>query len=425
MMAAIPIVTDDADLAVELARLGDHLGVRLAPRYVESPWRDISSAVGALLLVPPSPEALFDLVRLGPGGAVVGVIGASEHDVVGLGEDLGIAVLRETRPFVAAVLMRALASPVWSAQARALPRAVRARLDAVGWTADRSAGRLVSLDGGLVGWQRDDGPPVALGEPADVAAAGAAIRRSLAGGPPGRASLDEVDRDVVRDVLFGPGRALSDPASKSALAPYGLPLPTEELCASPSRAAAEAARIGFPVKLSLASPDLRVWDHPDLVVLGAANASAVREAFRTITTMAAERDPGARLLGVHVTAESVAVARLRLALRPIGDIWALAELSRSEDAMPPTQLALPTTPERCRAALGRVGVAVPRGRASLDALVDAMNRLAVFVSHHRDAVGSVRVDPLAMLLGGGVEIREACVVVNDLFERSLGAAEEE
>ncbi len=225
-------------------------------------------------------------------------------------------------------------------------------------------------------------------------------------------------------VPFGPGRALSDPASKSALGPYGLPLPTEELCASPSRAASEAARIGFPVKLSLASPDLRVWDHPDLVVPGAANASAVRDAFKAITTMAAERDPGARLLGVHVTAESVAAARLRVKVRAISQPWALAELGRSQDGASPTLLALPTTPDRCRAALTRIGVTVHRGRASIDALVEALNRLAVFVVDQRDAVSSVRVDPLAMLVGGGVEIREACVVVNDMFERSLGAAEE-
>jgi hypothetical protein len=257
---------------------------------------------------------------------------------------------------------------------------------------DRQAGKLVMLDGGIVGWQRDGEESVALGEAPDVADAADAIRRSLVGGAPGRASVEGVDRASVRDVLFGPGRALSDPASKSALGPYGVPLPVEELCASPSRAAAEAARIGFPVKLSLASPDLRVWDHPDLVVLGAGSAAAVRDGFRTVTSMAAERDPSARLLGVHVTAEAA------------------------------TSLCLPTTPERTRAALARLGIGPSRARAPLEALVDALNRTAVFVIDHRDAVTSVRIDPLAMLVGGGVELREACVVVNDLFERSLGAA---
>jgi acetyltransferase len=255
-----------------------------------------------------------------------------------------------------------------------------------------------------------------------VADAAATIRRSIVGGPPGRASVEGVDRILVRDVLFGPGRALSDPASKSALAPYGVPVPVEELCASPSRAAAEATRIGFPVKLSLASPDLRVWDHPDLVVLGAASAAAVRDGFRTITSMAAERDPSARLLGVHVTAEAAASLTVRATLRPIAEVWTLCEISRTDDPGRSTLCALPTTPDRARATLVRLGIAPPRGRAPLESLVDALNRMAVFAADQRDAVTSVRIDPLAMLVGGGVEVREACVVVNDLFERSLGAA---
>jgi hypothetical protein len=286
---------------------------------------------------------------------------------------------------------------------------------------DRQGGKLTMMDGGVVGWQRDDEAPVPLGEPADVAEAASVLRRSLSGGAPGRASIEGVDRTAVREVLFGPERALSDPASKSALAPYGVPLPVEELCASPSRAAAEASRIGFPVKLSLASPDLRVWDHPDLVVLGAASAAAVRDGFRTITSMAAERDPAARLLGVHVTAESAASMRLRLTLRPIADVWALAELSRSDDPSRATSMALPSSPERLRAAWARLAITAPRGRG-LESLLDALNRLAMFVIDQRDAVHHVRIDPLAVLVGGGVEVREACVMVNDVFERSLGAA---
>jgi hypothetical protein len=420
MAHAPTIVTDDADLAVELAQIAEQLGLSLAPRVSSTPF-DEAAAAGLLLLEAPSAEQLVGLVRRGE-PPVVGYVAASEGDLVGLGQDLGIAVCRETRAFVAAVAMRALAAPAWGAQTRALPRAARARLERASWVVDRQGGRLVMLDGGIVGWQREEEAASPLGEPADVADAAAAIRRSLTGGPPGRATVEGVDRSLVRDVLFGPGRALSDPASKSALAPYGVPLPVEELCASPSRAAAEATRIGFPVKLSLASPDLRVWDHPDLVVLGAGSAAAVRDGFRTITSMAAERDPSARLLGVHVTAEAAASLRLRATLRPIADVWALCELARTDDPARTTLCTLPTTTDRARAALVRLGIAPPRGRAPLESLVDALNRTAVFVVDQRDAVTSVRIDPLAMLVGGGVELREACVVVNDLFERSLGAA---
>ena len=98
------------------------------------------------------------------------------------------------------------------------------------------------------------------------------------------------------DVLFGPRRALSDPASKAALEPYDVPMPIEELCASASRAAAEANRIGFPVRISLASPDLRVWDHPDLRVDMVDNAARVRDTFRQLMG-AGGQPPAASLAG--------------------------------------------------------------------------------------------------------------------------------
>jgi hypothetical protein len=46
-------------------------------------------------------------------------------------------------------------------------------------------------------------------------------------------------------------------------------------------------------------------------------------------------------------------------------------------------------------------------------------RLASFVHDWREQVTSVEVQPLALLVGGAVEIREARVTVGDAFERSL------
>ena len=54
------------------------------------------------------------------------------------------------------------------------------------------------------------------------------------------------------------------------------------------------------------------------------------------------------------------------------------------------------------------------------ALADVLNRICAFVVDHRDAVLSVRIDPLAVLVGGGTECREMAVAIGDVFERSLG-----
>lgn len=50
-----------------------------------------------------------------------------------------------------------------------------------------------------------------------------------------------------------------------------------------------------------------------------------------------------------------------------------------------------------------------------------MLRLGAFVHDFRDEVVEVRIPTLALLVGGGLEIREACVEVSGVFERSLAA----
>jgi hypothetical protein len=49
-------------------------------------------------------------------------------------------------------------------------------------------------------------------------------------------------------------------------------------------------------------------------------------------------------------------------------------------------------------------------------------RLAAFVHQWRGEIEAVEVNPLAILVGGELEIREACVTVGDAFSRSLNAS---
>src|SRR5262249_16064734 len=137
----------------------------------------------------------------------------------------------------------------------------------------------VRMDDAIIGWQSDDqATPVALGSVEDVGEALRALYDAQDFGRPKIAEVRDVAQQSVRDLLLGLPRALSDPTSKSILANYDVALPEEVLCGSPSRAAAEAMRLGFPVRIALASPDLRLWDHPDLIALQVQNATAVRDA---------------------------------------------------------------------------------------------------------------------------------------------------
>jgi acetyltransferase len=302
--------------------------------------------------------------------------------------------------------------------------------------------------------QPDGTAAVEIGPAVHVADALRALRDTDRNSPRVELTVDGIDHKAVLDILFGPQRALSDPASKSALAPYGIPAPLEELCASASRAAVEAGRIGFPVRISLASPDLRVWDHADLAVDMVDNAARVRDTFRQLMGLAKARlsrgssdtprarpdaptmpylsDVSDRLLGVMVTATSESTALLGVRAWPLPEGRVAMELSfadahgaASDDR---TLLVMPAPTNLVERALRRLagaslvlGTRTAQRRAHLEAIADVLHRLSAFVHDRRREVSVCELRPLAVLLDGTVEVREACVTVSDAFERMLQA----
>lgn len=441
MSAPWRILCDDAELAVECARAAAALALRLAPEIAEDAVDQARALVAggrvALALArPPSLAALTQLAaRSREAGTPVPVAVLAPPDAqrrtLTVAADLGLVAVREVRPLLSAMaLLEAPSSQPWLASARGLTPLDRLRLGEETLATGRGGGRLVRMDDGRLGWSAKQGDAIVLGEPSDVGEALRALRARTEASPPARAVIEGVERSAVLEVIFGPPRALSDPASKAALVPYGISLPVEELCTSPSRAAAEAARIGFPVRISLASPDLRIWDHPDLAVDGVDNAARVRDVHRQIMAMASERQPEARLLGVVVTATTRAQALLRVVAEPLPEGRVLAEIGfadahgrasgdRTYTVLPASSDAVDRVLTRLAGAELVLGGGPAQRRASVGAMTDALLRLAAFVGDHRSEVERVEIHPLALLLGGAVEVREACITVGDAFLRSL------
>ncbi len=436
------IFCDDAELAVECARAAAALAVAVEPQIAEDAVDRARAAIHAggrialAVSVPPSAAALTRMAarsRAEAAAVPIAIVAAPPERTKALlvARDLGLVAVSEVAPLLASIAL--LASSVthpWTASVRGLTALDRARLGGSALLSGRGGGRLVRVDDGHLGWV-GRGEPVVLGEPAAVGEALCALRARTEASPPARAVI-EVDRAAVQQVIFGPPRALSDPASKAALEPYGLPLPIEELCTSPSRAAAEAARIGFPVRISLASPDLRIWDHPDLAVDGVDNAARVRDVYRQMMTMASERQPDARQLGVAVTATTTAQALLRVIAEPLPEGRVLAEIGfadphgrasgdRTFTVLPAAHEAIDRVLARLAGAELLIGGSTAQRRASVSAIADVLLRLAAFVDEHRSEVERVELHPLALLVGGAVEVREACVSVGDAFLRSLEA----
>jgi hypothetical protein len=440
MTEAVRIACDQAEIVVDCRAAADALGARVAPSLEADPWEAAtewlaqSSVVGIALAGTPAPARLIALAsaaRAKGARVCVALLGA-DRALVELASDLGLVAVEEVRPLLGAMaLFSAGISSPWRASTRSLSDADRARLDGAAGQSGRSTAQVLRDDGGALA-VRDGEALARIGEPRDAREALLALR--AADGPVARPGsiLEGVDARAALEVIFGPPRSLSDPASKAALVPYGVPMPTEELCTSPSRAAAEGSRIGFPVRIALASPDLRVWDHPDLAVDGVESAARARDVYRQLMTLARQRAPSARLLGVTVTATAAARALLSFVATPASGGLVLGELGFADPhglaSGDRTRTALPAPIGRIERVLARLAGSslLLRGgagerRATVEAVADVLLRVAAFVDDRRREVERVEIAPLAVLVGGGAEVREACVTVGDAFLRSLDA----
>lgn len=457
------ILCASAELAVEALRAAELIGWKVETEIVSDPIRaalsvapasEGSSTLGIALIAAPTLEQLVELGHRRLPRLALATLERT-HPAARLRDvalDLGITTVTDVGPLLAALrLLDAGAEHPWAASLRTLAEPDRARMRIAQTQGSRSGASFVAADAErCVAYAASaTAAPIALGGANDTAAAVAALRDTDRTALRIEASVDGVDSQAVLDVLFGPRRALSDPASKLALTPYGIPLPTEELCGSASRAAVEAGRMGFPVRISLASPDLRVWDHADLSVDMVDNAARVRDTFRQLMGLAkarlvaapsalapaSTRSTGAddvidRVLGVMVTATAESRALLGARAWPLPEGRVAMEIAFADAhgaaADDRTLLVMPATTEQIERALERLaghtlilGNVRSERRAHLESIADVLHRLCAFVHDRRREVTSVELRPLALLLDGTIEAREACVTVSDAFERML------
>jgi len=437
MPKAWSIFSDCPELAVDLARDAARIGLAVEPEVRDEPSApaiDALSQGGQVALAVSEPLAPDTAVQLAEAGRAanrkvpLAVIGPQP---LGLFHDLGLPAVHETGPLLAvAALLDVGAERPWAATTKELPAVDRIRLgESVSHQQD---GRFIRADDGLIGHESDESAARVIGTPWDVAAALRAMRASQDSSRPKVPVVEGVESEAVMDVILGPRRALSDPASKAALRQYDVPLPLEELCATPSRAASESSRIGFPVRVALASPDLRLWDHPDLAAEVYSGGQA-RDAFRQIMAVAKTRSEDARLLGVTVSASTMARTLLHVRMEPLAAGPVLTEIGFADPhgraSADTTQTVLPATAKALERVLLRLRGSslllsgTPQQRsAAVSAIGDVLMRLAAFVHQWRDEIEAVEVNPLAILVGGELEVREACVTVGDAFSRSLNAS---
>ncbi|HEY2734573.1 MAG TPA: hypothetical protein VGI70_11345, partial [Polyangiales bacterium] len=226
------ILCESSDLAVQSLAIAQWLSLDVTPS-VEPELH--AAALGALeigktalvYLTPPSLANLVELAHAARGKAVPLAIALPAPDadrpaLLDVAAELGLCALTELRPLMAALaLLGASSGDAFQASTRALGPSDRARLrDAVS-PSGKGQRQFAPVDAERIGFASEAAQtPVVLGEARDVADALSALRRIERSANPIVSSVDDVDAGAVLDVIFGPRRALSDPTSKAALAPY-------------------------------------------------------------------------------------------------------------------------------------------------------------------------------------------------------------
>jgi len=220
----------------------------------------------------------------------------------------------------------------------------------------------------------------------------------------------EVDRaatGAVFDQARAEGRVtIGDAEARAILEAYRLCIPESELADTPERAIEIARRIGYPVALKIASPDILHKTDVGGVKLGLHNAEDVRDAFELMTYRAQRYLPEARLWGCLVQ-EMV----------PPGGLEVLVEMNRDPQFGPLVTFGLggiyveilkdvtfciaPFSPQEAEAMLGEIhtrplldGI---RGQPPADkaAIVDVLLRVGQLVQDFPEIV-ELDINPLVV-----------------------------
>ena len=280
--------------------------------------------------------------------------------------------------FCAALQRHGKTGFVTSALPELLPSHARERLHAQGIAALQGVEDGLAAWGRIVAWQKDRQRLLALGESARV--------------------------PLCPQALAGEAELLDEWQSKQALRAFGLNVPAGVL-STPSQAAEDAARVGYPLVLKAVSAQLPHKTEAGAVALNLKDAQAVTSAVAGMRERIAAYAPDVPF--AHVLLEPMAEAPLAelivgikrendfaLAL-VIGAGGVLVELLKDS-----TSLLLPTTDGAIRqAVLGLRSAALLQGfrgrpEADLDAVVKAIRAVADYACENAGRLLELDVNPL-------------------------------
>jgi acyl-CoA synthetase (NDP forming) len=218
-----------------------------------------------------------------------------------------------------------------------------------------------------------------------------------------------------------PARALSEVEAKALLRDAGLPMLRETLARSADAAVQAAVQANGPVAMKIVSPDILHKTEIGGVLLGVDGASAVRHGHDLLLTRAAAAAPQARIEGVLVSpmvaggVETILGVARDPVFGPVvmfglGGVLAECYQDVSFRVAPiEADEARRMVEETRAAALLRGWRGAPA--ADVDALIDALVKLARFASEHADTLETVDINPFVVKAQGEGAVALDAVVV--------------
>jgi acetyltransferase len=224
--------------------------------------------------------------------------------------------------------------------------------------------------------------------------------------------------------VFGGVRAsdvLDERATKDLLSRYGIPIPREALVTSAEEAIEAASRIGYPVVIKVADPDIAHKTEIGGVIVGIHDEEEARLAAKTIVERASAALGGRAPHGLLVQEQIVGGVEMIAGLKVDPDFGAFvllgsggvaAELLKDVALRP-----APVSPQEVRAMIAELTLAPMlegyRGAplADVEALVDVVCKVSQLGADHAFELAEADLNPLVVLpQGQGVRAVDALFV---------------
>ena len=237
-----------------------------------------------------------------------------------------------------------------------------------------------------------------------VAAVGAMIRLGAA-----FAAKDSVPPPLPAPASL-PNGPLTEAAAKALLADHGIPCAPEQLCPDADAALRAAEGMGYPVVMKIVSPDIAHKTEIGGVLLGLADAGAVRAGFATLIDRARAARPEARIEGVLVARQITGGTELIMGIKddPVFGPVAMVGLGGifTEVLRDVALRRCPVNPAEAEAMIRSLrGAALLTGArcrppADVPAAARVLSALSVFAAANAGRIAGIDLNPVTVLPEG-------------------------